>query len=166
MGGFPIVIIDTAGFRSTLDTVERMGIQRSKERIRRADLIIWLSESDHAADDFVPGDIATIKVRTKCDLLGFNVGFQDSMSISASTGEGVPELVSCIIEKGHNIFRGHFAPGVGFRPTGGGRRRGCSAYRTCVAGCGAARRIVGGRCSGSASGCRTCLPAGLTWSIY
>ena len=39
--GIPLHIIDTAGLRDTLDTVERIGIERTWREIERADVILF-----------------------------------------------------------------------------------------------------------------------------
>ena len=40
--GIPVVLVDTAGIRSTNDAVEKIGIEKSKEAFNRADLIILM----------------------------------------------------------------------------------------------------------------------------
>lgn len=40
IGGFSLKIIDTAGIRETQDFVEKMGVERSKEIIKKADLVL------------------------------------------------------------------------------------------------------------------------------
>ena len=39
-GGVLLRLIDTAGLRDTQDTVERMGVERSRQALERADLIL------------------------------------------------------------------------------------------------------------------------------
>ena len=40
--GFLIRLIDTAGIRSTDESVEKIGVDKSFEQIQSADLILWL----------------------------------------------------------------------------------------------------------------------------
>ena len=43
--GVPIKLIDTAGIRETEDIVEQIGVQRSKEALEKADLVLFLLNS-------------------------------------------------------------------------------------------------------------------------
>lgn len=54
VGGIPVQVLDTAGIRETLDTVEKIGVQRSRQAAQQADLILltidalsgWTTEDD------------------------------------------------------------------------------------------------------------------------
>lgn len=72
--GIPLKIIDTAGIRQTDDIVEKMGIDRAKDTILDADLIIAifdisreLTEEDHKIIDLIK-DKKTIILLNKSDL--------------------------------------------------------------------------------------------------
>jgi tRNA modification GTPase len=43
--GVPINVIDTAGLRQTADEVEKIGIDRTKQAISQADVVIWLQDA-------------------------------------------------------------------------------------------------------------------------
>lgn len=49
--GVPIRIIDTAGIRETEDVVEKIGVERSKEKIEEADLVILMLDSSKELDE-------------------------------------------------------------------------------------------------------------------
>ncbi len=42
LGGIPLKIIDTAGIRHAADAVEQIGVERARESIRRADLVLFV----------------------------------------------------------------------------------------------------------------------------
>ena len=44
--GVPLKLIDTAGIRETDDIVEKIGVERSKETIKKADLVLFLLNSN------------------------------------------------------------------------------------------------------------------------
>lgn len=105
LGGYPVIVSDTAGIRETAGGIEQEGIRRSIGAARDADLVLWLTES---GADFPPDSVsretrieALWVVRTKSDL-GVGVpptrpsrgeGEGDVMTISAKTGEGLDTLV-------------------------------------------------------------------------
>ena len=84
LGGLAVTFLDTAGLREAEDKVERMGVERARDRAAAADLrVILLGESLADEPLRVPGDIV---VRSKADL--------GSGDISAVTGAGVDALLA------------------------------------------------------------------------
>ena len=104
IGGVVFRFIDTAGLHSTDDVLERMGIERTSEALRRAHIILWLTDDDSTTmnDDmqgYVPSaEQVVYKVVTKIDLQEnydsvINNDNPDSVIyLSAKTGVGVDEL--------------------------------------------------------------------------
>ena len=56
--GIPLQIVDTAGLRESNDTIEQLGMQRTREFIEAAGLILVMID---ATDPFVSDDLAIIK---------------------------------------------------------------------------------------------------------
>ena len=98
-------LFDTAGIRTSDDSIEKEGILRSQETVRNADVIIFLEDvqQGESKDLFVdllnltsPSKI--IKVLNKIDL---NKDFEkdSDVRISAKTGEGIGNLFKKLKEK-------------------------------------------------------------------
>ncbi|EJO5348117.1 tRNA uridine-5-carboxymethylaminomethyl(34) synthesis GTPase MnmE [Clostridium botulinum] len=49
--GIPIKIVDTAGIRETEDLVEKIGVEKSKEKINEADLVIFMLDLSRKIDE-------------------------------------------------------------------------------------------------------------------
>jgi tRNA modification GTPase len=105
-GGWPIRLVDTAGLRDTPETVERIGIEVSREYLARADLVLACGESDAAilaarafAATVTP--VPVIDVRTKSDLApapALEARDGRRVYVSAETGEGLRELGAAIAD--------------------------------------------------------------------
>jgi tRNA modification GTPase len=94
LGGWPVVLVDTAGLRDSTDAVEREGIRRARERAAAADVILAVSSWDVPAASFQAPDCASvIRVGTKGDLQ--SVPDVDVL-ISSVTGAGLDALRSMI----------------------------------------------------------------------
>jgi tRNA modification GTPase len=101
--GWPIRLIDTAGLRETTETIERMGIEVSREYLERADLVLACGESRADLDNTIAAIRSSTRapvlaVRTKSDVSGSDVerSEQSPLFVSAETGDGLRELASGI----------------------------------------------------------------------
>lgn len=92
LDGLSVTFLDTAGLQDTEDKVEKIGINRARDRAAAADLRVYLFGEDDVIDlASKPGDI--IK-RPKVDLKR-----TCGHGVSGKTGEGLPELISEITEE-------------------------------------------------------------------
>jgi tRNA modification GTPase len=113
LDGYPVTVIDTAGIRETDDPVEQEGVRRARARAEDADLVLWLVEGERAVGPDVmrsllqsgAGDQSHSSVwvvRNKIDLGG--AGPQGELGISASRGDGIPELVEALVKFAAEFF--------------------------------------------------------------
>lgn len=117
LDGYPVSVIDTAGIRETDDPVEQEGVRRARARADDADLVLWLVEGEHAVD---PGAIRSLRksaddgestsgsvwiVRNKIDLgEAGEAGLHGAFEISASRGDGIPDLVDALVKFAGEFF--------------------------------------------------------------
>jgi tRNA modification GTPase len=107
--GIPVTLVDTAGIARSEDLVERLGIERSREALKRADLALMtvdvsepVQEADIQIADLI-GDKPAILVANKIDLpqlavLDSLLPGVDRVRVSALTGEGLEELEEAMVE--------------------------------------------------------------------
>lgn len=102
----PVSLIDTAGLRETSDTVESIGVERSKQIMADADLVVALfdgSQNLTAEDEEIISQIADLRhiiVVNKNDLQTFSASKFSSkvIEISAKTGENLDVLQKEIVK--------------------------------------------------------------------
>lgn len=89
LGGLPVTFLDTAGLRDSDDQIERIGVDRARERAAEADLRVhMLLDGDSPDLDVVEGDQI---VRAKSD-----VNYGSGLPVSGRTGAGVDDLLARI----------------------------------------------------------------------
>lgn len=101
--GWPIRLIDTAGLRETTETIERLGIEVSREYLERADLVLACGESATDLDNTIAAvksvsRAPVLAIRTKSDLSGRDQdrSEQSLLAVSSETGQGLNDLASAI----------------------------------------------------------------------
>ncbi|WP_029010838.1 tRNA uridine-5-carboxymethylaminomethyl(34) synthesis GTPase MnmE [Azospirillum halopraeferens] len=121
VGGFPVVLADTAGLRETADTIEEEGVRRALARAASADLKIAVF--DAAALPHLDGgtlalvDDDSLVVVNKCDLPGVGT----AVRAAESALSGCPLLaVSARVGTGLGDLEARLAAAAGERLTGSG----------------------------------------------
>jgi tRNA modification GTPase len=126
LDGYPVTLIDTAGIRQTDDPVELEGVRRARMRAAEADLVLWMTDPEHQhstiAKDSRAADASVWVIRNKIDLdEGSRIipnesaiepaaeGSSTEFRISASRGEGIPELITALV----SFARDYFGSGEG-----------------------------------------------------
>ena len=91
LGGMLFRFIDTAGMRQTDDTIESLGIERSRQAAQRAAVIIHLQDATHPMNILSQiedlQDKTIIHIYNKVDLMPEFVADKNSIGISAKHGE-------------------------------------------------------------------------------
>ena len=106
--GIPVRLMDTAGIRESSDELEQAGMERTRQAMDRADLVLHLAEASSAPlDQFEQGmlDSVAVSPRTllilnKCDL-GEHAGWSgmEGVRISCANGVGMDDLTAAIRKK-------------------------------------------------------------------
>jgi tRNA modification GTPase len=117
--GFPLRLMDTAGLWDGpgTDPVEQIGMERSRELIERADLILYIIDGSRGLsaedrtfletygpappDERPGGKPALISIRNKADIAPAPSPAEEfpggePLIISAKTGQGLPELIAAL----------------------------------------------------------------------
>ena len=116
--GITFRFIDTAGIRKTTDRIEQMGIERSLQAAKKADIIILLTEPNKNFPDIhIPHSPETpdlpiiLRVINKSDLVMPDSSFlyhrkqkDQDIHISSMTGAGMPILLNSLVSAAHQVL--------------------------------------------------------------
>ena len=98
--GITFRFIDTAGIRATNDEVERIGIERTFQKMNEARIVIWLLDAMPSAQEIEEMEAKNqgkklLMVYNKMDTLDLPV---DKLHISARTGENIVQLEKALVD--------------------------------------------------------------------
>ena len=107
VGGVKLRLIDTAGIRETSDKVEAIGVERSKQAIENAQLVLFvcdgskpLTDEDEAIIDLCTEHENAVAVINKTDLGSVvapsDLPFMNVIRLCANTGEGLDQLADVV----------------------------------------------------------------------
>ena len=109
LDGIPVKIVDTAGIREATDVVEKIGIEKSKEKLNEADLVILMLDRSRVLDDEDKDIISKVENKNTIVLLNkvdLDAKIKDEeiskftniITSSTLTGYGIDELKEKIKE--------------------------------------------------------------------
>ncbi len=124
LDGYPVIVLDTAGIRDSVEPVEQEGVRRARARAGEADLVLWVT--DVSVEGRASADQPRVKseapqwlIRNKIDLLEESARkrsiaavcprlekdeFEFAFSISAESGEGMDALFGKLAEFARDYF--------------------------------------------------------------
>jgi tRNA modification GTPase len=103
LGGYPVVLADTAGLRESADIVEQEGLRRALARADAAELRLFVFDASRPQD--LAGAAAwfgsdTVPVANKIDLLDDHSGVPaGAFAVSARTGDGMAPLITALMQR-------------------------------------------------------------------
>ena len=103
VAGVKLRLIDTAGIRETADTVEAIGVERSRKAVEQADMVIFvcdgsksLTDEDRSIIEICCDRENAVALINKTDLgqvvVPSDLPFMNVVEICAATGEGLTQL--------------------------------------------------------------------------
>lgn len=108
IGGVECVLVDTAGLRDVVEIVERIGVERAREQIERADLVLWLEavDGESVSRPVLDAGVVVIDVETKRDLGVRRVGLGVSTTDVASVERLRDEIAGRIVRDSGDAWIG------------------------------------------------------------
>ena len=103
--GVPITLIDTAGIHQTINKVEKLGVERSREVLLTADIILFIfdisknwSDANQKLFNDIPPDIPKILIGNKSDIQISSKHITPDVIFSALTGDGEENLIKALLQ--------------------------------------------------------------------
>lgn len=106
LGGIPVYLTDTAGLREAESKVEKIGIERAKERVASADLVLLLEDLTSSFTPKLDIDMSAVEtwhIGTKADLVNSNPTSTTTQreyqyTISTLDGQGIDPLIAALTD--------------------------------------------------------------------
>ena len=120
LGGYPLLLADTAGLRDGAEEIEREGVRRARERAEAADIKIVVLDGaswPHLdAESMVLLDARSVVLLNKADLIAGPISDRllnhSLIAVSAVTGQGIETLLARLTEAAEDRMAGDGAPAL------------------------------------------------------
>ncbi len=97
-GGVPFVLVDTAGLHeSGSDAIEAIGMERAREQLTRADLVLWLGDEGE-------GPAGALEIQSRADEVDAPHKQAPGHIVSAVTGRGLAALEDDLIGRARQLL--------------------------------------------------------------
>ena len=97
IGGTPFLFTDTAGLRDSDDAIEAIGVERARNSLAAADIILWLGEPHET-----PDPSRSILVHSKADLAP--PANAVDVQVSVVTGQGMDRLTELLLRRAGDLL--------------------------------------------------------------
>lgn len=113
IGGILFRLIDTAGIREATDAIEKIGVERTYEKISQSAIVVYLFDVSNMSPELLGHDLKRLKtdgipvllVGNKIDMLPdrralepYTQKHPGIIYVSAATGEGIADLEQALVE--------------------------------------------------------------------
>lgn len=103
--GSAFVLIDTAGMRETENKVEKMGIERSKAAVQKAEIVLRVVRKGENIDESVDAN-EMIVINSFQSLTATERAQKNGITVNAATGEGTDALTEALYERAKQLTSG------------------------------------------------------------
>ncbi len=96
--GIAFLLIDTAGLHERpADAVEVIGIDRARQAMAAADILLWMGHPGAAPS-------GSVRIAARCDIENGSVPDDVDLRLSARTGAGMPDLIDLLKERARALL--------------------------------------------------------------
>lgn len=112
LGGYPVLLSDTAGIRETIEAVEAEGIRRSWMEARDADLVLEVLDATDPRPVGPLDPLKCIRILNKSDLLSDSPVPTQAVAVSALSGTNIGGLVALLVSRITLLYRERQGPSL------------------------------------------------------
>lgn len=113
LGGYPVILADTAGLRDGGDVIEQEGMARARARAQNADIVLAVVDGARLpaveAETLALLDQRSLLLVNKCDVaaaIPVEITGRPTLALSARSGEGLDRLLTALTARCAELFAG------------------------------------------------------------